>query len=96
MRKSSLPAILVGLLVLGALATAVLTVSYVTAVGSLRKLQPQVAQMTQQQAVIRSLIGETLDYSKTHPDMQALIKSIDAKAATGAAPSPSTPQTSPN
>jgi hypothetical protein len=91
MAKGPLPLILLGLLCVSALVTAILTFAYLQGVTQLRRTQPEMARVNQEQAIMRGILTETVEYSKTHPEMQALIDALNSKPA----PSATTPATRP-
>jgi hypothetical protein len=82
MPKSLFHSVLVGLLFLCGIATCILALVYVRSVGEMRKLQSQVNVITTQQNVVRTLVAETVEYSKKNPAIDPLLQSVGAKTKT--------------
>jgi len=82
MKNSPLTTILLGALTLSALASVVLCWMYISNTRELRTLQSQAALINNNRAMINALAADTVEYSKTHPAIEPLLKSVGLKAGT--------------
>lgn len=87
MKSNSLPAVLLGVLAISALASVVLCVLYVNGVRELRGLQGQMAAVQNNRVLATQLVADLMEYSKKNPAVVPLLESVGFKAqAGGAAP----------
>lgn len=84
MRENFFANLLVGALLIGALATAGLAVFYVRGVKTLQKLQLQAAVINQNRAIMRDLTTEAVEYSKRNPAMEQVLDSVGIKLKSAA------------
>ncbi len=88
MRNSPLTTILLGLLTLSAVASVVLCWLNISNTRELRSLQAQVT-VNNNNAFINALVNDSVEYSKTHHDIEPVLESVGLKLAK-AAPPPAT------
>ena len=91
MKNSPLTTILLGVLTISALASVALCWSFIANARELRSLQGQAAQINNSRAMVQALANETLEYSKTHPAIDAILESVGlkpGKSAPGATTKP--------
>lgn len=90
MKKDPMTGLLVGLLGLSALASVVLLLFfYAPDTRELRHLQSQIAFVQQRRVLVNALLNDTYQYSRQHPKIDPLLKSLGVlptRAAT--APNP--------
>lgn len=93
MRDHFFPSLLLGAVLIGALATAGLAVYYVRNVKKLQRLQIQAAVINQNRAIMRDLTTEAMEYSKRNPAMERVLDSVGIrqKAAEGQSNAPFAP-----
>jgi hypothetical protein len=90
MRNNQLAAVFLGLFFLSTLANAYLIYRYNSTFKQIPRLQSGVRFIN----VLQSLVNESAEYGKTHPDMARLLQSIaPAPAAKTAAPANTKPAT---
>ena len=91
MRNNSFTALLVGLLLVSALAAAVQVLRITFATRDLRRLQPRLVEMNVHWNLAQALLNDTLEYSKRNPAIDPLLQSMNFKtnSASGAAGPPS-------
>jgi hypothetical protein len=77
--KNLLPAVLVGLLCLSSITAAACALLYVRASGEIRKLQAQVTSVNNNQAAVRSLANDALEYSKRNPAIHPILEAVGAR-----------------
>ena len=90
MRKSPLPTILLVVMLVSSLASLWYCWRYITSIRELKQLQSQAAFVQNNQAVINTLVGELLEYSKKNPAIDPILESIGAKAPKAGTPAPAT------
>ena len=89
MRNNSFTALLVGLLLVSALAAAVQVLRITFATRDLRRIQPRIMEINGHLNVARALLNDTLEYSKHNPAIDPLLQSMNFKTNSAAgAPSP--------
>jgi hypothetical protein len=86
MRPIFFPALLVGLLLVSAVAAALLMVRVSFATRDLRRIQPKIIEINARMNLAQALLNDTLEYSKRNPAIDPLLQSMKFKtnAATGA------------
>jgi hypothetical protein len=87
MRTNSFTALLVGLLLISALAAAVQVLRITFATRDLRRLQPRLVEINAHWNLAQALLHDTLEYSKHNPSIDPLLQSMNLKtnASAGAA-----------
>ena len=89
MKNNPLTAILLGVLAASAVASVVLCMIHTRNTREIRALQLQVAAINSRQSVLKALVGETLEYSKTHPSIDPLLEQAGLKRpAVAGSPAP--------
>ncbi len=91
MRNNSFTALLVGLLLVSALAAAVQVLRITFATRDLRRLQPRLVEMNAHWNLAQALLNDTLEYSKHNSAIDPLLQSMNLKtnsAAGVASPQP--------
>jgi hypothetical protein len=83
MRNNQLTAVFLGLFFLSTLGTAVLIFKYNSSIHQSQRIQAGVMTIN----ALQSLFNEANEYSKTHPDMKAVLQSFTS------APKPAAPAT---
>jgi hypothetical protein len=68
--------LLVGLLCIGALTTAVLSVVYIKSMRELNDLQTAAARINQYRNAMQSLAAEAIDYSRKNPAIEPILNDI--------------------
>lgn len=87
MKNSPLTTILLGLLALSALWGVIAYMKYVSYSGDLQRLREQTAWLNNRGRNFQMLVNDTAEYSKTHPAMEQLLRSMtNAAPKTAAAP----------
>lgn len=81
MKNSPLTTLLLGLLLISALASLFLVWRYGHAVQERRMLQAQIAAIQNNNAKVNALAGELVEYSKTHPAIDPVLESVGIKQA---------------
>jgi hypothetical protein len=81
MKNSPLTTLLLGLLLISALASLGLTYFYGNAVKERRQMQMQIAVVQQNGQKLGLLAAELQEYSKTHPAIDPLLESVGIKQA---------------
>jgi hypothetical protein len=84
MRNNALMNLLVALTALTVVATAGLAAYYVRSVQRLNRLQLQSAVINRNRALINSLAGEVVEYSKRNPAIDPVLQSVGLKPKPGA------------
>jgi hypothetical protein len=84
MKNSPLTAIVLGMLVISALASAWLCWSYGSRARELRALQTSLTFINNRNAGINALANDALEYSKTHPDINPILEAAGVKARSAA------------
>jgi hypothetical protein len=93
MKNSPLITILLGVLTVSALASVVLCWLNISNTRELRALQTQATLINNNKAFINALVTETMEYSKTHHEIDPVLESmhlIPAKATPTATSKPAT------
>jgi hypothetical protein len=93
MKSNSLPAVLLGVLAISALASVVLCVFYVNGVRELRGLQGQMAAVQNNRVLATQLVADLMEYSKKNPAVVPLLESVGFKAQAGSAAPSAKPAT---
>lgn len=85
MKSNPLTSLLAGLLLFSSLAVAGLCFTYVQSMRTLQKRQAQAAAINQNRAVIQQLLLKSMEYGKTDPAMEKILKDIglDLKSPAG-------------
>ena len=90
MKSNSLAVALVGMLLVVGAFTAWFAVTFNLSYLQLRRLQTKAATYTNNRALVQTLAGDLVDYSKRNPAIDPILQSIGLKAAgTTAAPAAS-------
>ena len=92
MKNSPLTTILLGVLTVSALASFVLFMLNIFNTRELRTLQPQVAAINNNQATVNALVIDSMEYSKTHHEIDPLLETVGLKPGK-AAPVPASKPT---
>lgn len=79
MKSNSLPAILLGVLAISALASLVLTTMYASSTREFRQLQGQVAMMQNNRMIASQLVTDLLEYSKRNPAVDPVLEATGLK-----------------
>jgi hypothetical protein len=79
MKNSPLMTILLGVLTVSALASVVMCWLNISNTRELRALQTQVTLINNNQAMINALVNESVEYSKTHHEIEPVLESIGLK-----------------
>lgn len=79
MKNTPLTTILLGLLTVSALASVLLCWLYISNTRELRTIQSQTAMINQNRAIINALANDTMEYGKTHPNIQPVLESLGLK-----------------
>lgn len=91
MRNNQLGGILLGLFFLSTLATAGLTLKYNSNIRQLQQLQPILNSVNTGRNLMQALLTDTVEYSKTHPDINRVLQPyITSKPQTAPPPATST------
>jgi len=90
MKNSPLLTILLGALVLSALASAVMCCMFISTTRQLRTLETQNALINNNRAVVNSLLNDTIEYSKRNPAILPVLESVGWKPSGAAAAKPGT------
>ena len=85
MKNSPLATVLLTVLVFSAVASAVLCMLDIKYTRELRSLQAQVNQINNNINLMNALVSETVEYAKTHPDIDSTLESIGLKPKTAPA-----------
>ncbi len=93
MRNSPLTTILLGLLTLSAVASVVLCWLNISNTRELRSLQAQVTVINNNKAFINALVNDSVEYSRTHHDIEPLLESVGLKLNKAAPPPTAKPAT---
>jgi hypothetical protein len=92
MKNTPLITFLLGALTLSALASVVMCWLYISNTRELRTLQSQAGFINNNRALITALANDTMEYSKTHPQIDPLLEAVGFKPSK-AAPAVSKPPT---
>ena len=79
MKNNPLTTILLGVLTLSALASVVLCWLNISNTRELRSLQTQATLINNNKAFINALVSESMEYSKTHHDIDPILESVGLK-----------------
>jgi hypothetical protein len=79
MKNSPLTTTLLGLLTLSALASVVLCWLNISDTRELRSLQSQATLINNNRAFINALVSESIEYSKTHHEIDSILESVGLK-----------------
>jgi len=88
MRNNAFTAVLVGVLVVAALAAALLEARVFFASRQLRGLQPMLVEVNNRLNFAQALLNDTLEYSKRNPAIDSLLVSLKFKTNSAAPASP--------
>ena len=80
MGKNPFAALLVAVLFLSAGMNVYYALRYAFATRSLRRIQPQVADVQNRLNIAQALLNDTLQYSKTNPAIDPLLRSFNFKS----------------
>ena len=83
MKQNPLGALLAGILLVGALASAALAVLYVNSMRDLQRLQYASTLITRNRNMANSLATEALEYSKRNPSIDPILQSVGIKTTHG-------------
>ncbi|MDB6023636.1 MAG: hypothetical protein JWQ04_3493 [Pedosphaera sp.] len=88
MKNNQLTGMLLGLLFLSTLATVGLIYKYNSSVHKLQALQSEVVAANNARGLVQAILTDTVEYSKTHPDINRLLQpyNMGSKPMTPAAP----------
>ena len=86
MKNSLLTTILLGVLTVSALASVVLCWLNISNTRELRSLQAQATQINNNKAFIQALVNESMEYSKTHHEIDPILESVGLKPAKATPP----------
>ena len=81
MKNSPLTTILLGVLTLSALASVVFCWLNISATRELRTLQTQATLINNNRAMINLLVNDTMEYGKTHHEIDPILESVGLKPA---------------
>jgi hypothetical protein len=93
MKNSPLSTILLGVLTLSALASVVLCWLNISNTRELRGLQTQATLINNNRATINALVNDSLEYSKTHHEIDPVLESVGLRPGKSASTSTSKPAT---
>ena len=79
MKNSPLSTILLGVLTLSALVSVVLCWLNISNTRELRSLQTQASLINNNRAIINALVNDTMEYSKTHHEIDPVLESVNLK-----------------
>jgi hypothetical protein len=88
MKSNLLCTLTLGVFLVCALYTMWLSVRYFFSVRELQQLQSQYVSVEQARSAIQSLASEALEYSKSHPAIDPLLRQFDLKPRLGATNAP--------
>jgi len=71
-------------LLLSALFSAWLSLRYTSSLRKLQRLQPQIMQVNAFNSIFQALKNDTVEYSKTHPDLATILQSLEKAHLTDA------------
>jgi hypothetical protein len=92
MKNSPLTLILLGVLAVSTLASVVLCWLNISNTRELRSLQTQATLINNNKAFINALVSESMEYSKTHHDIDPILESVGLKPSkTAQTPTNKTP-----
>ena len=92
MKNSPLTTILLGVLAVSTLASVVLCWLNISNTRELRSLQTQATLINNNKAFINALVSESMEYSKTHHDIDPILESVGLKPSkTAQTPTNKTP-----
>jgi len=80
MKNDPLTTVLLGLLTIFALTSVAFCWLYVSNTRELRTLQFQVATVQNNRNIVNSLANDSVEYSKTHPNIDPILESVGLKA----------------
>jgi hypothetical protein len=86
MKNESLTGTLIGVLALGALASVVLCLFYISDTRELRSLSTQAVFINNRRAAVTALANEALEYSKKNPSIDPILQTAGLKP--GGQPAP--------
>ncbi|MCX6914265.1 MAG: hypothetical protein WCK27_12190 [Verrucomicrobiota bacterium] len=93
MKNSPLTTILLGVLTVSALASVVLCWLNIANTRELRTLQSQATLINNNKAFINALVNESMEYSKTHHEIDPILESVGLKPGKTTPPSTTKPAT---
>ncbi len=93
MKNNGMTTILLGALTLSALASVVLCWLYISSTREWRSLQTQANIINNNRALINALATDTVEYSKTHRDIEPILESVGLKQGKAAPATTSKPVT---
>jgi hypothetical protein len=79
MRNSPLTTTLLGVLTLSALASVVMCWLGISNTRELRALQTEATFMNNNKAIVNALVNESMEYSKTHHEIDPILESVGLK-----------------
>jgi hypothetical protein len=82
--NNQLAQMLLFVLLLSALFSAWLSLRYTSSLRKLQRLQPQIMQVNAFNSIFQALKNDTVEYSKTHPDLTAILQSLEKAHLTDA------------
>lgn len=93
MKNNPLTRVLLGLLVVSALASVVLCWLYISDTRQLRALQGQANIINNNRTVMTALANDTLEYSKKNPAIDPILESVGLKPSKSGSPAAVKPAT---
>jgi hypothetical protein len=93
MKNSPLTTILLGVLTVSAMASVVLCWLNIANTRELRSLQSQATLINNNKAFIQALVNETMEYSKTHHEIDPILESVGLKPGKTTPPPTNKPAT---
>lgn len=91
MKMNPVISVLLVVALLNAGATAVLAYQYNQQLGNLARLQLQRSRVNQEIEIFRSLLNDSLEYSRRNPALEPVLKSFNRHRSTNATGSPQNP-----
>jgi hypothetical protein len=88
MKSDPLTGTLVGVLCVSVLASIYYFYAYVSKTHEFRQVQAQFTFIQQREPYVRQMIGEVLEYSKTHPAIEPLLENVGLKPKANAPAQP--------
>jgi len=93
MKNNPLPRVLLGVLLVSALASVVLCWLYISNTRQLRTLQGQLKIINNNRTVMATLANDALEYSKKNPAIDPILESVGLKPAKTGTPAATKPAT---
>jgi hypothetical protein len=85
--NNQLAQMLLFVLLVSAVFLALLSWRYVSSMRKLQRLQPQIIQVNAYNSIFQALKNDTVEYSKTHPDLATILQTFEkAHSGDGAKP----------